>query len=153
MIGRWTKAGEAKSVGLLENAGDIFPESRSQRIRPGIVTDKTGAYDPVNGYLPQGWTMAQWREIDPKAVEVASRASLKTHVSAMVDFWNDSIPVLNYGNNIRQMALEKGLEFAYAFPGFVPAYIRPLFCRRIGPAPGGALYREIWKTSTKRIKP
>ena len=100
--------------------------------------------------------MAQWREkreTDPKAVEVASRASLQTHVSAMVAFWNDGIPVLNYGNNIRQMALEKGLECAYAFPGFVPAYI-PARCSACASArPGGALCREIRKTSTKRIKP
>ena len=152
MIGRWTKAGEAKSVGLLGNAADVFPEIHSRGIRPDIVTDQTSAHDPVNGYLPQGWTMAQWREkreTDPKAVEAASRASMKTHVSAMVDFWNDGVPVLDYGNNIRQVALEEGLENAFAFPGFVPAYIRPLFCLGIGPFRWCALSgnpEDIYKT-------
>ena len=152
MIGHWTKAGEAKSVGLLGNAADVFPEIHSRGIRPDIVTDQTSAHDPVNGYLPQGWTMAQWREkreTDPKAVEAASRASMKTHVSAMVDFWNDGVPVLDYGNNIRQVALEEGLENAFAFPGFVPAYIRPLFCRGIGPFRWCALSgdpEDIYKT-------
>ena len=152
MIERWTKAGEAKSVGLLGNAADVFPEIHSRGIRPDIVTDQTSAHDPVNGYLPQGWTMAQWREkreTDPKAVEAASRSSMKTHVSAMVDFWNDGVPVLDYGNNIRQVALEEGLENAFAFPGFVPAYIRPLFCRGIGPFRWCALSgnpEDIYKT-------
>ena len=152
MIERWTKSGEAKSVGLLGNAADVFPEIHSRGIRPDIVTDQTSAHDPVNGYLPQGWTMAQWREkreTDPKAVEAASRASMKTHVSAMVDFWNDGVPVLDYGNNIRQVALEEGLENAFAFPGFVPAYIRPLFCRGIGPFRWCALSgdpEDIYKT-------
>ena len=152
MIERWTKAGEAKSVGLLGNAADVFPEIHSRGIRPDIVTDQTSAHDPMNGYLPQGWTMAQWREkreTDPKAVEAASRASMKTHVSAMVDFWNDGVPVLDYGNNIRQVALEEGLENAFAFPGFVPAYIRPLFCRGIGPFRWCALSgnpEDIYKT-------
>ena len=136
MIDRWTDAGEAKSVGLLGNAADIFKEIHARGVRPDIVTDQTSAHDPINGYLPQGWTMAQWRDMrerDPKAVEAAARASMKVHVQAMVDFWNDGVPVLDYGNNIRQMALEEGLENAFAFPGFVPAYIRPLFCRGIGP--------------------
>lgn len=152
MIERWTKSGEAKSVGLLGNAADVFPEIHSRGIRPDIVTDQTSAHDPVNGYLPQGWTMAQWREkreTDPKAVEAASRASMKTHVSAMVDFWNDGVPVLDYGNNIRQVAFEEGLENAFAFPGFVPAYIRPLFCRGIGPFRWCALSgdpEDIYKT-------
>ena len=136
MIERWTKDGQAKSVGLLGNAADIFAQIHARGVRPDIVTDQTSAHDPINGYLPQGWTMAQWRdqrESDPKAVEAAARASMKVHVQAMVDFWNDGVPVLDYGNNIRQMALEEGLENAFAFPGFVPAYIRPLFCRGIGP--------------------
>ena len=136
MIERWTKDGQAKSVGLLGNAADIFAQIHARGVRPDIVTDQTSAHDPINGYLPQGWTMAQWRdrrESDPKTVEAAARASMKVHVQAMVDFWNDGVPVLDYGNNIRQMALEEGLENAFAFPGFVPAYIRPLFCRGIGP--------------------
>ncbi len=136
MIGRWTRAGEAKSVALLGNAADIFPEIHRRGVRPDIVTDQTSAHDPLNGYLPQGWSMARWREIresDPKAAEAASRASMKAHVKAMVDFWNDGVPTLDYGNNIRQVALDEGLENAFAFPGFVPAYIRPLFCKGIGP--------------------
>ena len=136
MIERWTKAGQAKSVGLLGNAADIFPEIQRRGVRPDIVTDQTSAHDPLNGYLPQGWSLARWRDLresDPKAVEAASRASMKAHVKAMVDFWNDGVPTLDYGNNIRQVALEEGLENAFAFPGFVPAYIRPLFCEGVGP--------------------
>ena len=136
MIDRWTKAGEAKSVGLLGNAAHVFPEIYRRGVRPDIVTDQTSAHDPTNGYLPQGWKLAEWREkreSDPKAVEKAARASMKVHVQAMVDFWNDGVPTLDYGNNIRQVALDEGLENAFAFPGFVPAYIRPLFCRGIGP--------------------
>ena len=140
MIADWTGKGQAKSVGLLGNAADIFPElyARMQKggPRPDIVTDQTSAHDPLNGYLPQGWTVQQakaLRESDPKSVERAARASMKTHVAAMVDFWNAGVPTLDYGNNIRQVALDEGLENAFAFPGFVPAYIRPLFCKGIGP--------------------
>ena len=155
MIERWTKAGEAKSVALLGNAADVFPELVRRGVHPDIVTDQTSAHDPVNGYLPQGWTMAQWRdkrESDPKAVEKAARASMKVHVAAMVDFWNAGVPTLDYGNNIRQVALEEGLENAFAFPGFVPAYIRPLFCRGIGPFRWAALSgdpEDIYKTDAK----
>ncbi|WP_300548699.1 urocanate hydratase [Roseovarius sp.] len=155
MIERWTKAGEAKSVGLLGNAADVFPELYRRGVRPDIVTDQTSAHDPINGYLPQGWNMAEWRakrETDPKAVEKAARASMKTHVAAMVDFWNAGVPTLDYGNNIRQVALEEGLENAFAFPGFVPAYIRPLFCRGIGPFRWAALSgdpEDIYKTDQK----
>ncbi len=152
MIESWTEAGLAKSVGLLGNAADIFPEIHRRGIRPDIVTDQTSAHDPVNGYLPQGWTMAEWRarrESDPKAVEAAARASMKVHVKAMVDFWNDGVPTLDYGNNIRQIAKDEGLEDAFAFPGFVPAYIRPLFCKGIGPFRWCALSgdpEDIYKT-------
>ena len=152
MIDRWTKAGEAKSVGLLGNAADVFPEIYRRGVRPDIVTDQTSAHDPTNGYLPQGWKLAEWREkreSDPKAVEKAARASMKVHVRAMVDFWNDGVPTLDYGNNIRQVALDEGLENAFAFPGFVPAYIRPLFCRGIGPFRWCALSgdpEDIYKT-------
>ncbi|MGD1883940.1 MAG: urocanate hydratase [Paracoccaceae bacterium] len=155
LINRWTKAGEAKSVGLLGNAADVFPELYRRGIRPDIVTDQTSAHDPTNGYLPQGWSMGEWRvkrESDPKAVEKAARASMKTHVAAMVDFWNAGVPTLDYGNNIRQVALEEGLENAFAFPGFVPAYIRPLFCRGIGPFRWAALSgdpEDIYKTDAK----
>ncbi|MEL7255579.1 MAG: urocanate hydratase [Pseudomonadota bacterium] len=152
MIARWTAAGEAKSVGLLGNAADVFREIYNRGVRPDIVTDQTSAHDPVNGYLPQGWTMAEWRdkrERDPKAVEHAARASMKAHVAAMVDFWNAGVPTLDYGNNIRQVAREEGLENAFDFPGFVPAYIRPLFCKGIGPFRWCALSgdpEDIYKT-------
>jgi len=155
MIERWTKAGEAKSVGLLGNAADVFPELVRRGVRPDIVTDQTSAHDPVNGYLPQGWTMAEWRakrESDPKAVAAAARASMKLHVAAMVDFWKAGVPTVDYGNNIRQMALEEGLADAFAFPGFVPAYIRPLFCRGIGPFRWCALSgdpEDIYATDAK----
>ena len=155
MIARWTAAGEAKSVGLLGNAADVFLELVRRGVRPDIVTDQTSAHDPLNGYLPQGWSMAEWkarRESDPKAVEKAARASMKVHVQAMVDFWNAGVPTLDYGNNIRQVALEEGLENAFAFPGFVPAYIRPLFCRGIGPFRWCALSgapEDIYKTDAK----
>lgn len=155
MIDRWTTAGEAKSVGLLGNAADIFAELVERNIRPDIVTDQTSAHDPINGYLPQGWTLAEWRdkrESDPKAVERAARASMKTHVAAMVEFWNRGIPTLDYGNNIRQVAKQEGLENAFDFPGFVPAYIRPLFCRGIGPFRWCALSgdpEDIYKTDAR----
>ncbi|MDB9857365.1 urocanate hydratase [Amylibacter sp.] len=155
MIDKWTAAGEAKSVGLLGNAADIFPELVKRGIKPDMVTDQTSAHDPINGYLPQNWTMAQWRdkrESDLKAVEKAARASMKIQVKAMVDFHNMGIPTLDYGNNIRQVALEEGLTDAFAFPGFVPAYIRPLFCRGIGPFRWVALSgdpEDIYKTDAK----
>ncbi|MDF3362506.1 urocanate hydratase [Sulfitobacter sp. Ks41] len=155
MIDRWTAAGEAKSVALLGNAADVFPELVKRGVRPDIVTDQTSAHDPVNGYLPQGWTMGEWREkreSDPKAVEKAARASMKVQVQAMVDFHAAGIPTVDYGNNIRQMALEEGLQNAFDFPGFVPAYVRPLFCRGIGPFRWAALSgdpEDIYKTDAK----
>ena len=155
MIERWTRAGEAKSVGLLGNAADVFPELFRRGIHPDIVTDQTSAHDPLHGYLPQGWTMAQWKarqESAPEAVEKAARASMKVHVAAMVDFWNAGVQTLDYGNNIRQVALEEGLGNAFAFPGFVPAYIRPLFCRGIGPFRWVALSgdpEDIYRTDRK----
>ena len=155
MIDRWTAAGEAKSVALIGNAADIFPELTQRGVRPDMVTDQTSAHDPIHGYLPQGWTVAEWRskqDSDPKAVEKAARASMKVQVSAMVDFWNAGVPTLDYGNNIRQVAQEEGLENAFAFPGFVPAYIRPLFCRGIGPFRWCALSgdpEDIYKTDAK----
>lgn len=155
MIERWTKAGEAKSVGLLGNTAEIVPEMFRRGIRPDMVTDQTSAHDPINGYLPKGWTMAEWREkrvSDPKAVEKAARASMLEHVEAMVAFWNAGVPTLDYGNNIRQVAKEEGFENAFAFPGFVPAYIRPLFCRGIGPFRWAALSgdpEDIYKTDAK----
>ena len=155
LISSWTEKGEAKSVGLLGNAADIFTELVERNVRPDIVTDQTSAHDPINGYLPQKWTMAKWREMkekDPTAVEKAARASMKVHVKAMVDFWNSGVPTLDYGNNIRQVAKDEGLENAFAFPGFVPAYIRPLFCKGIGPFRWVALSgdpEDIYKTDQK----
>ena len=155
MIARWTKAGEAKSVALIGNAADVFPEIHTRGVRPDIVTDQTSAHDPVNGYLPQGWTVAEWRakaETAPKEVEKAARASMKVQVAAMVAFHNEGVPTVDYGNNIRQMALEEGLEDAFAFPGFVPAYIRPLFCKGVGPFRWAALSgdpEDIYKTDQK----
>jgi urocanate hydratase len=152
MIERWTAAGDAKSVALIGNAADVFPEVYRRGVRPDIVTDQTSAHDPVNGYLPQGWTVAEWRakaETAPKEVEKAARASMKVQVEAMVAFHNDGVPTVDYGNNIRQMALDEGLEDAFAFPGFVPAYIRPLFCKGIGPFRWAALSgdpEDIYKT-------
>ncbi len=155
MIARWTAAGEVKSVGLLGNAADIFPELVKRGVRPDLVTDQTSAHDPINGYLPQGWTMAEWiekRESNPKTVEKAARASMKVQVAAMCEFHDMGIPTVDYGNNIRQMALEEGLENAFDFPGFVPAYIRPLFCRGVGPFRWVALSgdpEDIYKTDQK----
>jgi urocanate hydratase len=125
-----------RSVALLGNAAEIFAELYARGVRPDCVTDQTSAHDPVNGYLPAGWTVAEWeakRETDPAAVAAAAKRSMAVHVRAMLDFHRAGVPVVDYGNNIRQMALEEGVEDAFAFPGFVPAYIRPLFCRGVGP--------------------
>jgi len=152
------KAGKDKkaiSVALLGNAADVFPELVKRGVRPDCVTDQTSAHDPVNGYLPQGWTLAEWdekRERDPKAVTKAAKKSMATHVKAMLDFHKLGVPTVDYGNNIRQMALEEGVENAFDFPGFVPAYIRPLFCRGIGPFRWAALSgdpEDIYKTDAK----
>ncbi len=143
------------SVGLLGNAAEIFPELVRRGVRPDAVTDQTSAHDPVNGYLPKGWTTAEWearRETDPKAVASAARQSMAEHVRAMLDFHRMGIPVVDYGNNIRQMALEEGVKDAFDFPGFVPAYIRPLFCRGIGPFRWAALSgdpEDIYRTDAK----
>ncbi len=143
------------SVGLLGNAAEVFPELVRRGIKPDVVTDQTSAHDPVNGYLPKGWTLAQWedkRAADPKAVDLAARQSMTEHVKAMLDFHKQGIPTVDYGNNIRQMAKETGLANAFDFPGFVPAYIRPLFCRGVGPFRWAALSgdpEDIYKTDAK----
>jgi urocanate hydratase len=143
------------SVGLLGNAADIFPELVRRGVRPDAVTDQTSAHDPVNGYLPKGWTTNEWesrRESDPKGVAAAARASMAGHVRAMLDFHRMGIPVVDYGNNIRQMAFEEGVKDAFDFPGFVPAYIRPLFCRGVGPFRWAALSgdpQDIFRTDAK----
>ena len=155
MITRWTEAKEAKSVALVGNAGEIVPELLKRGVKPDLLTDQTSAHDPVNGYLPIGWTVREWRdrrESDPKAVEAAARASMKVHVEAMVAFHKSGVPTLDYGNNIRQVAFDEGVKDAFAFPGFVPAYIRPLFCRGVGPFRWCALSgdpEDIYKTDAK----
>src|SRR5690606_24783227 len=143
------------SVGLLGNAAEIVPELFRRGIKPDAVTDQTSAHDPVNGYLPAGWTLAEWEEKrakDPKAVEAAAKRSMAQHVRAMVDYWKAGVPTVDYGNNIRQMALEEGVADAFSFPGFVPAYIRPLFCRGVGPFRWAALSgdpEDIYRTDAK----
>ncbi|HHX90117.1 MAG TPA: urocanate hydratase [Paracoccus sp.] len=155
MIARWTGAGEAKSVALIGNAADVFPELVKRGLRPDIVTDQTSAHDPVHGYLPQGWSVAEWRamqESDPKRVEKAARSSMRSQVEAMVAFHDAGIPTVDYGNNIRQMALDEGFDRAFAFPGFVPAYIRPLFCKGVGPFRWAALSgdpEDIYRTDAR----
>ena len=155
MIRTWTESKQAKSVGLLGNAAEIFPEIVRREIRPDLVTDQTSAHDPTNGYLPLGWTMESWqekRESDPKLVDREARKSIRIHLEAMVDFWNRGIPTLDYGNNIRQIAKDEGFKDAFAFPGFVPACIRPLFCRGMGPFRWCALSGnpdDIYKTDEK----
>jgi urocanate hydratase len=143
------------SVGLLGNIADVLPELLRRNIKPDILTDQTSAHDPINGYLPKGWTVAEWisrRETDPASVEKASRSSMAGHVKAMLTFARMGVPTLDYGNNIRQMAKEEGVADAFDFPGFVPAYVRPLFCRGIGPFRWAALSgdpADIYKTDAK----
>jgi urocanate hydratase len=155
IVERSHRAGKPISVGLLGNAAEVFPDMVSRGIRPDVVTDQTSAHDPINGYLPAGWTLAQWeeaRERNPKSVEVAAKQSMATHVRAMLDFHRQGVPTLDYGNNIRQMAKDVGVDNAFDFPGFVPAYIRPLFCRGVGPFRWAALTGnpdDIAKTDAK----
>ena len=143
------------SIGLIGNAADVYPELVRRGVRPDVVTDQTSAHDPLNGYLPQGWSLERWqttRETDPRGVEAAARASMAVHVRAMLDFHKAGVPVLDYGNNIRQVAKDEGVADAFDFPGFVPAYIRPLFCRGIGPFRWVALSgdpEDIYRTDAK----
>ncbi len=143
------------SVGLLGNAGEIFPELVRRGVHPDAVTDQTSAHDPLNGYLPVGWTLEQaaaLRRTDPERVVREAKASIAVQVRAMLAFHAQGIPVFDYGNNIRQMAFETGVEDAFAFPGFVPAYIRPLFCRGVGPFRWAALSgdpEDIYRTDAK----
>ena len=147
--------GKPVSVGLLGNAAEILPEMVRRGIRPDLLTDQTSAHDPVNGYLPAGWTLDEWfakRESDPAAVAKAAKASMAVHVQAMLDLQAAGVPTTDYGNNIRQMAKDEGVENAFDFPGFVPAYVRPLFCRGIGPFRWAALSgdpEDIYKTDAK----
>ncbi|WP_070152081.1 urocanate hydratase [Sphingobium phenoxybenzoativorans] len=150
-----SSAKEPVSVGLLGNAAEILPEIFARGIRPDLLTDQTSAHDPVNGYLPAGWTVAQWidrRAREPEAVAKAAKASMAVHVRAMLDFQAAGVPTVDYGNNIRQVAKDEGVANAFDFPGFVPAYIRPLFCRGIGPFRWAALSgdpEDIYKTDAK----
>jgi urocanate hydratase len=143
------------SVGLLGNAAELLPEMFARGIRPDLLTDQTSAHDPVNGYLPAGWSVAQWieqRERAPETVAAAAKASMAVHVRAMLDFQAAGVPTVDYGNNIRQVASDEGVADAFAFPGFVPAYIRPLFCRGIGPFRWVALSgdpKDIYRTDAK----
>ena len=143
------------SIALLGNAADVFPDIHRRGVRPDCVTDQTSAHDPVNGYLPQGWTLTEWedrRARDPAGVTAAAKRSMATHVRAMLEFHRAGVPTVDYGNNIRQMALEEGVADAFAFPGFVPAYIRPLFCRGVGPFRWCALSgdpEDIFRTDAK----
>ncbi len=155
MIERSCADGKALSVGLLGNAAEVLPEMVRRGVHPDAVTDQTSAHDPVNGYLPAGWSLAQWeekRERDPEAVAKAAKASMAVHVRAMLDFHTQGVPTFDYGNNIRQVAKDEGVANAFDFPGFVPAYIRPLFCRGVGPFRWVALSGEaedIYRTDAK----
>jgi urocanate hydratase len=143
------------SVGLLGNAAELYPKIVAMGIRPDVVTDQTSAHDPVNGYLPEGWSLSQWEELkiaDPQRVKREASKSMARQVKAMLDFWAMGVPVVDYGNNIRQVAFDEGVANAFDFPGFVPAYIRPLFCKGIGPFRWVALSgdpEDIYKTDTK----
>jgi urocanate hydratase len=142
LVGKATRERKPLSVALCANAAEVLPELLRRGVRPDAVTDQTSAHDPVNGYLPIGWSLADWetkRRSDPAAVARAARQSMARHVEAMLEFHRQGVPTFDYGNNIRQMALEEGVKDAFAFPGFVPAYIRPLFCRGIGPFRWAAL--------------
>jgi len=147
--------GKPVSVGLLGNAAEILPEIVKRGIRPDLLTDQTSAHDPVNGYLPIGWTIAEWierREREPQAVAAAAKKSMAIHVQAMLDLQAAGVPTTDYGNNIRQVAFDEGVKNAFDFPGFVPAYIRPLFCRGIGPFRWAALSgdpEDIYRTDAK----
>ena len=152
---KYTSEGKAVSIALLGNAGEILPEMVRRGVKPDAVTDQTSAHDPVNGYLPIGWTIEQWferRKSDPNGVRDAAKKSMRVHVEAMLAFHAQGIPTVDYGNNIRQMAFDEGCKNAFDFPGFVPAYVRPLFCRGIGPFRWVALSgdpEDIYKTDAK----
>ena len=154
-IARYTAAGEARSIAVLGNAAEILPELVRRGVRPDCVTDQTSAHDPVHGYLPIGWSVEQWlaeQKANPEGVRDAAKKSMRVHVEAMLAFHAQGIPTVDYGNNIRQMAFDEGLKNAFDFPGFVPAYVRPLFCRGVGPFRWVALSgdpEDIYKTDAK----
>ncbi|MEI9849856.1 MAG: urocanate hydratase [Sphingomonas sp.] len=150
-----TSAKRPVSVGLLGNASELLPEIYTRGVRPDLVTDQTSAHDLVNGYLPAGWSLERWfemRERDPALVAREAARSIAWHVRAMLSFHKQGVPTVDYGNNIRQVARDEGVEDAFAFPGFVPAYIRPLFCRGVGPFRWAALSgnpEDIYRTDAK----
>ncbi|MGY1519874.1 urocanate hydratase [Luteimonas sp. A482] len=154
-IAKYTGSGVAKSIALLGNAAELLPEMVRRGVRPDCVTDQTSAHDPVHGYLPVGWTVEQWlaaQKSDPDQVRDAAKASMRVHVEAMLAFHAQGIPTVDYGNNIRQMAKDEGCANAFDFPGFVPAYVRPLFCRGVGPFRWVALSgdpEDIYRTDAK----
>jgi len=155
IIKQATAEKKAVSVGLLGNAAEVLPELLRRGVRPDCLTDQTSAHDPGNGYLPAGWSLADWEDRkskDPTGVAKAARKSMAAHVRAMLEFHKLGVPTVDYGNNIRQMALEEGVADAFSFPGFVPAYVRPLFCRGIGPFRWAALSgdpEDIYRTDAK----
>ena len=155
MLERAKREGRAISVGLLGNACDVLPELLRRGVKPDAVTDQTSAHDPVNGYLPRGWSLEQWdrmRVENPTLVAKEARASMALHIKAMLEFHRAGIPTFDYGNNLRQVAFDEGVKDAFAFPGFVPAYIRPLFCRGVGPFRWAALSgdpEDIYRTDAK----
>ncbi|HEY5757713.1 MAG TPA: urocanate hydratase [Steroidobacter sp.] len=155
LIDAATRSGKAQSVALRGNACEILPELVRRGVRPHAVTDQTSAHDPINGYLPGGWTVERWeaeKTSNPTGVAEAAKRSMAVHVQAMLEFHKLGIPTFDYGNNIRQVALDQGVTDAFAFPGFVPAYIRPLFCRGVGPFRWAALSgdpEDIYKTDAK----
>ncbi len=155
IINEAISAGEVVSVGLLGNAAEILPEMVARGIRPDAVTDQTSAHDPIHGYLPVGWSPEEWKKLqisDQALVTEQAQKSMAIHVQALLEFHQMGIPTFDYGNNIRQEALNAGVKNAFDFPGFVPAYIRPLFCRGIGPFRWVALSgdpEDIYKTDAK----
>src|SRR5580658_3265031 len=155
ILERARHSGKAISVGLLGNACEVLPELLARGVRPDAVTDQTSAHDPVNGYLPGGWTLEQWdrqRRENPAQVAAEARTSMARHVEAMLAFRKLGIPVFDYGNNLRQVALDAGVKDAFAFPGFVPAYVRQLFCRGMGPFRWAALSgdpEDIYRTDAR----
>jgi urocanate hydratase len=154
-IGEHCAAGRAVSVALLGNAAEVLPELVRRGVRPDAVTDQTSAHDPLHGYLPAGWSLQDWvdaQAAEPERVVAAAKSSMRTHVEAMLAFADQGVPTFDYGNNLRQMAKDAGCARAFDFPGFVPAYVRPLFCRGIGPFRWVALSgdpEDIRKTDAK----
>jgi urocanate hydratase len=155
LLERAKREGKPISVGLLGNACEVLPDLLRRGVEPDAVTDQTSAHDPVNGYLPRGWSLGKWdrlRQESPETVAREARQSMASHVEAMLEFHAKKIPVVDYGNNIRQVALDEGVKNAFAFPGFVPAYVRPLFCRGVGPFRWAALSgnpEDIYRTDAK----